>query len=186
VSRFYGSLYTHSLPWALHGKAAAKKDRTPALFGNQLDERLRRCQDGQTIGVAIGPDTSFVAAEVVLTAVDKLLLGQFKDVSGLRYIDDYELVFPSRAAAEDGLYQLEIALGHLELQINPAKTQVDDLPLAHEPAWVTELRLRQLRRGKYYAGDVVALFDRAFELARRSPTQPILPLSGRNRAAVED
>jgi hypothetical protein len=28
ISRFYHSIYTHSIPWALHGKAKAKADRS--------------------------------------------------------------------------------------------------------------------------------------------------------------
>lgn len=51
INQFYGSIYTHSIPWALHGKATAKANRSPALLGNALDECVRNAQDGQTIGV---------------------------------------------------------------------------------------------------------------------------------------
>lgn len=72
VSQFYSSLYTHSLPWALHGKAVAKAnlDKTAA---DKLDRAIRRGSANQTIGIPIGPDTSLVAAEIVLTAVDQEL-----------------------------------------------------------------------------------------------------------------
>ena len=49
ISRFYPSVYTHSIPWAFHSKPASKADRTDALFGNMIDMRIRNCQDGQTL-----------------------------------------------------------------------------------------------------------------------------------------
>src|SRR6185312_11663464 len=60
VTRFYQSIYTHSVSWALHGKETAKKKmKDKGLVGNVLDEVLRSGQDGQTIGIPTGPDTSF-------------------------------------------------------------------------------------------------------------------------------
>lgn len=60
ISRFYYSLYTHAIPWALHGKANAKKDRkfdSKDNFGNRLDYITRQSQDGQTVGIPVGPDS---------------------------------------------------------------------------------------------------------------------------------
>src|SRR5438128_6532414 len=50
IARFYPSIYTHSLPWALHGKSAARSDKKFNLFGNRLDLWLRETQDKQTGG----------------------------------------------------------------------------------------------------------------------------------------
>src|ERR1700756_3777444 len=55
LSRFYHSVYTHALAWAVHGKSIAKKNRSYALLGNRLDLLSRNGQDGQTIGVPVGP-----------------------------------------------------------------------------------------------------------------------------------
>src|SRR5205823_13382710 len=55
LSRFYHSVYTHALAWAVHGKSAAKKNHSYALLGNRLDLLSRNGQDGQTIGVPVGP-----------------------------------------------------------------------------------------------------------------------------------
>jgi len=70
VSRFYHSLYTHSIPWALHTKTVAKTNRTQALLGNQIDKLVREGQDRQTVGIPVGPDTSLILAEIVLAQVD--------------------------------------------------------------------------------------------------------------------
>lgn len=78
VSRCFPSIYTHSIPWALHGKAASKSDRrvaSAAIIGNRLDFILRQSQDGQTIGVGVGSDISRMTAEIVLSAVDENVPG---------------------------------------------------------------------------------------------------------------
>lgn len=59
VSRCYASIYTHSIPWAINGRAEAKADTnsySSAVFGNRLDFVFRQAQDAQTIGLPIGPD----------------------------------------------------------------------------------------------------------------------------------
>ena len=67
LSRFFPTIYTHSVPWAFHSKSVAKKNKNPTLkyFGNLLDLALRQAQDGQTIGIPIGPDTSHMIAEAI-------------------------------------------------------------------------------------------------------------------------
>ncbi|SNB85411.1 hypothetical protein SAMN06265338_1542 [Rhodoblastus acidophilus] len=81
ISRFYHSIYTHAIPWALHGKAAAKKDRkptSPSIYGNQLDWLLRQAQDGQTVGIPVGPDFSRIISEIIGSAIDK----EFRAIHG--------------------------------------------------------------------------------------------------------
>jgi hypothetical protein len=73
VSEFYPTIYTHSVPWAIHSKATAKADHSNALYGNVIDTYLRNAQDGQTIGIPIGPDTSLVISELILSQVDQTL-----------------------------------------------------------------------------------------------------------------
>ena len=66
INRFYGSVYSHSLHWALHTKRTAKRrQRDPSLLGNRLDTWIRNAQDGQTVGIPIGPDASLVLAELL-------------------------------------------------------------------------------------------------------------------------
>jgi hypothetical protein len=57
----------------MHGKAASKKDtssNSPTVNFNKLDWCLRRGQDGQTIGIPIGPDTSRIIGELICSAID--------------------------------------------------------------------------------------------------------------------
>ena len=60
LARYYPSIYTHSIPWAIHGKTAARNDSQNLLFGNRIDTCSREMQDKQTGGIPIGPDSSFI------------------------------------------------------------------------------------------------------------------------------
>lgn len=65
-ARYYSSIYTHSIAWALHGKDAARQDeRDRKLAGNQIDPLVRATQDRQSVGIPVGPDTSFIIAEII-------------------------------------------------------------------------------------------------------------------------
>ena len=75
LSRFYHTLYTHSIPWALHTKDVAKANRNDkGLLGNLIDQAVRNTQDQQTMGIPVGPDTSDLISELVGVALDLSLL----------------------------------------------------------------------------------------------------------------
>jgi transcriptional regulator with XRE-family HTH domain len=174
IARFYHSIYTHSIPWAIHSKAAAKRDRTPNLWGNSLDKLIRDSQDGQTMGIPIGPDVSLLIAELLLSAVDEALVKR-TGVRGVRYIDDYELSFNTLADAERVRGVLQELLGDYELALNSAKTAILELPLQLQEPWVSELGHFDLRaRKKGQHTDLLRYFDRAFVLARSYPAEGVL------------
>ena len=167
VARFYHSVYTHSIPWALHGKSMAKRNRGSNLVGNVLDQLIRSSQDGQTIGLPVGPDTSLLIAELLLAAVDRALAKRLRGVKGVRYIDDYELCFPSLSAAESAVSELQNVLTEYELALNPAKTRIVELPQPLDPIWATDLASSRIRSGRVaQANDLVTFFSKAFALAQ--------------------
>lgn len=168
IARFYPSIYTHSIPWAIHGKATARADRTNTLYGNRLDLWVRETQDKQTGGIPVGPDTSFLLAEVVASAIDHELTDKLDDLRGTRYIDDYHLYFPSRADAERALAELHRIAGLYELDINSFKTQIEELPESIDPFWKTQLRVITIYDDDH-STSLKALFDRAAELAHDFP-----------------
>ena len=140
IARCYPSIYTHSLPWAIHTKPVAKRQRGPTLWGNELDRLIRNCQDGQTSGIPIGPDTSLTISEIVLCAIDALITKNLPTLAGFRYVDDYELAFATRSDAEEGLAYLQECLGEYELALNADKTEIVELPYRLIEPWVFELR----------------------------------------------
>lgn len=158
ISEFYHSIYTHSISWALHTKAIAK---TPARgrLGDRLDRAIQNAQHGQTIGIPIGPDTSLVIAEVILSSLETNLRSRIPLLRGSRFVDDFELSFPDYASAEKALAILQEELLQLELRLNPRKTSVRVPPVALEPEWVSELRKFRIRNNAGERGDLIAYFD---------------------------
>jgi hypothetical protein len=111
VSRCFPSIYTHSIPWALNGKAAAKEDSNPlsaAVSGNRLDYIMRQSQDRQTMGIPVGPDHSRVVAEIVLSAVDSHFEAETGIVSYIRHVDDYWIGRNSFEQCERALHALRM------------------------------------------------------------------------------
>jgi hypothetical protein len=182
VARFYPSIYSHSLPWAIHGKAQAKALRNNmGLIGNQIDEAVRSCQDGQTVGIPIGPDTSLLLAELILSFVDREVKSALPRVKGYRWIDDYEFSCRTVSEAEETLNTLQRTLADFELELSPTKTKIVDLPHPTGDRWVDALRRAPLRTySANYGKDLVAAFDVAFETLASDPTaQPVKYLLGR-------
>jgi hypothetical protein len=171
----------------LHGKTVAKANRSLSLLGNRLDKLIRDGQDGQTLGIPVGPDTSLLISEVILAAVDDLLVNKLGKLHGFRHMDDYELCFPTLAEAEKALNVLESILADFELSINPLKTQISELsldplktqirtaPLTLQENWATELNRFQIRMSpKAQRNDLIGFFSLAIELASRFPDQSVL------------
>jgi hypothetical protein len=169
VSQFYPTLYTHAIPWALHTKPVAKANKNQT-DGDRIDRAVRHCSSGQTIGVPIGPDASFIIAEIVLTAVDASLKASLPTLRGFRYLDDYEAAFQTRSEAEEAQGRLEAALAEFELVVNPFKTRVIELPQPFKTTWTKELAAFPIRddTATKTLNDTIALFSRAAELAGRN------------------
>lgn len=176
ISRFFPTIYTHSIPWALHSKSVSKADRSRArLYGNLLDETCRQLQDGQTIGLPIGPDTSHIIAEAIASAVDVQLCGQIDGLSGFRFVDDYYLFFHSRQAAESCLASLAQLLSQYELQINFEKTRICETVELSDDLWSHQLRAFSIsNRGKAQARDLHHLFELAKLLARENTDESVM------------
>lgn len=159
ITEFYSSIYTHSIPWALHGKTYAKANQQSGIPGNDLDVLSRKLQYKQTIGIPIGPDTSLVLAECILAAVEKLVRAKVPRLVGFRFIDDFELCFKDHATAEHTLAILQEQLLEFELRLNPRKTALHIPPVNFEAEWVAELRRFNIRNNSGQTGDIVAYFD---------------------------
>ena len=187
VARFYPSIYSHSIAWAAHGKATAKaafqtRPRT-YLWGDRLDTLLRNCQDAQSVGIPIGPDVSLVIAEMILAQVDQVLTA--KGFSGIRYIDDYELVFETQREALEARSTLQSALLEFELDLNASKTRIVALPQELEESWVGSLRAHNLRQySPKFEKQIIRFFDHAFELSKKFPNEGVLKYAAGKMAKI--
>jgi len=175
INRFYGSIHTHSIAWAIHTKATAKANRALTLLGNKIDYWVRMGQDQQTVGIPIGPDRSLVLAELIMHRCDDALLSKLPGIKGYRFIDDYELSFRTRTEAEDAFHILEACLSEYELALNAKKTLISELPLPLERPWATELRLFSFRSSQAgQASDLSDYFSKAFSLHAEYPGESVL------------
>lgn len=175
IAQFYSSIYTHAVPWAIHTKPVAKQGmRNLSLYGNLLDRELQACQNGQTKGIAIGPDTSLAIAELLLASVDISISQQCNIVGGVRFIDDMELSFTSLSNAESALIALEARLYEFELQLNGNKTEIVELPSEIESVFVTKLRAFIPAAEDGSPTGWIDYFNRAFLLAKSNPSDGVL------------
>ena len=122
-------MYTHALPWAINGKAEAKKDtdwKSTKVFGNRLDFLFRQAQSKQTTGILVGPDISKIAAEIIMSAVDRDFVARSGKSAPVfvRHVDDFWVGGHSQEECERHLVNLRAALKSFELDINEAKTRV--------------------------------------------------------------
>lgn len=170
VSRYYSTIYTHSIPWAMHTKQSAKRTRDDSLLGNRLDKHLRNTQYGQTMGIPIGPDTSLVISEIIGTALDELLLNTIKNLSGFRYIDDYYLYFKSKSEAEETITNLQSIFREYELELSSDKTTIYELPEPIDSRWAYKIRSYKFEDGeKNQRSNLIDYFSEAFEYSKLYP-----------------
>ena len=73
IADCYGSLYTHSIAWAIETIDTAKKQRDSNLLGNKIDTHIRNMQYGQTNGIPQGSVLMDFIAEIILGYIDELL-----------------------------------------------------------------------------------------------------------------
>lgn len=144
IRAFFHSIYTHSIPWAIYGKEWAKNkaNRGYTHFGNLIDLLSRNLQDGQTIGLPVGPDTSRLLAEVVASGIDEQLRERLK-ISGQdasRYIDDYTISTPHGQAGESLIAALRQSAAHFELELNSEKSAVVSTAIRHDVGWKQAVR----------------------------------------------
>lgn len=178
ISRFFPTIYTHSVPWAIHGKASAKQNRklAPAFFGNLLDLALRQGQDQQTIGLPIGPDTSHIIAELIAVAIDLELKKKLNGFpAGFRYVDDYFMFFATAQEAEAALAVLIRALKNFELQANFEKTITCPVIELTDDYWRHQLRSFQISKsGRKQASDIHHFFELSKDLAKRNSDESVM------------
>ncbi|MCK1602610.1 RNA-directed DNA polymerase [Bradyrhizobium sp. 166] len=147
ISRFYHSIYTHSVSWAFHGKQAAKKDRkseSTTVYFNRLDFTLRQGQDGQTIGIPVGPDGSRYVAELVCTSIDKEFFSRLKsdEIGFIRHVDDVWIGAQSHSDVERALWLYRNCLREFELDINENKTHIYGANFRFTDAWPSDVANR--------------------------------------------
>lgn len=189
ISKFYPSIYTHSITWALLGIEEAKKyyklqekgrkkeknegnkDIEIYEVGDKIDKLVRDAQSAETIGIPIGPDTSFAIAELIASRIDIQLKEQLKDIDfvGCRYYDDYYLYVNSRDSAEKVLRELQSILNTFHLEVNESKLDIKEFPFAIEEPFITQLYQYSIKEGKYAISSIKHFFSIVWNLIDEYP-----------------
>lgn len=178
ITRFYPSIYTHSISWAIDGKSNAKANKQDyTLLGNKIDILCRNTQGSQTLGVSIGQDVFRVCAEVILSDIDKKV--NLTNKNCYRYSDDYEIACATYDEAENIIAKLERSLHDYGLALNHSKTKIITLPHRIEDNWISKFGGLEASRYDSEApaaqlSKIVRLFDVAFDISNDYPTSPAL------------
>ncbi|CAN7317083.1 RNA-directed DNA polymerase [Pseudomonas sp. LjRoot71] len=184
VANCFGSIYTHSLEWAIQGYDEAKKKlqdkAAPRHWSSKLDTVLRNAKRKETTGLPVGPGTSSIAVEIILAAVDKELAANFRFV---RYIDDYTAYCATHIEAQEFIRALNIALSQYRLTLNLSKTKITELPEPLVDSWVTKLnnaipwKMEPNGTLSLYTHDAINFLDFAVHLNRAEPDGSVLKLA---------
>ena len=154
ISRYYPTIYTHSVAWALYTKSYCKNHMFTASFksslGNKIDTYIRQCQDNQSIGIPIGPETSRVIGEIIGNALEQQILNSIPDLEkrSLRYVDDIVVGYNSDEGPDSVISKIQRAFAHFELEMNIEKTKIYGLGERLEPEWIIPLK-RNYQKGVF-------------------------------------
>lgn len=168
IADFYASIYTHSIPWAIHGKEESKnatfnstQKKGQIKLGREIDAYIQKMQSGETLGIPQGSVLFDFIAEIILAYADKELekaIDQDKSVNKveesnarglaevkiIRYRDDYRIFSNSLDSLRRVSLILHKVLGALHLNINHSKTFISENPVRD---FIKKDKLALLERG---------------------------------------
>ena len=128
IADCYGSIYTHSIAWAIETIDIAKRQRDGSLLGNKIDTHLRNMQYRQSNGIPQGSVLMDFIAEIILGYIDELLTveiakNKIEDYNIFRYRDDYKIFVNSPNDGEVILRLLSEIIVPFGLKLNSSKTR---------------------------------------------------------------
>ena len=138
ISRFFYSIYTHSLYWAVSGK----REKAPRdNFYNHADFLIRKSQMEQSIGIPVGPDISKVFSEIVAIGIDLKFkkYNKIKDIEVLRYVDDYWIGVKDRSDIDKSYINITKAIRFFKLDVNENKTNIYEGNFVTSTQWKNKL-----------------------------------------------
>lgn len=132
IADCYGSIYTHSIAWAIETKEVAKQNkRDKTLLGNQVDAIVQTMQQGQTNGIPQGSNLMDFIAEIVLGYIDERIssliqIEGIEDYKIIRYRDDYRIFVNNPTEGTIILKIISESLLDLGMRLNSSKTRKSD------------------------------------------------------------
>lgn len=187
ITRFYPSLYTHSIPWAAYGKERVKSSLKTydGSLADRLDLLVRSCNRNQTVGIPIGPETSRILAEIISSRIDQDFSTHFlkssKDGKGFnssnvdRLQDDWTVGTSSLEQAENVLSVITKCYREYGLEINGAKTSVTHLMKSEGLNWKSEISsFLSHKYGTLHGVRLLEFLAICLRLQLDAPSDPVL------------
>lgn len=151
ISKFFPSIYTHTISWAIRGKTETKnllsvRRRKDESFTAVFDKLMQYMNYNETNGIPIGPELSRIFAEIIMQRIDtsiekamvKLGYENEKVYHCCRYIDDFFLFFNDDILKEKFCEIVKDELEPYRLHINQEKSRVTKRP------FITEVSKRKI------------------------------------------
>ena len=139
ITDCYGSIYTHSIDWALHTIEVAKQRKQikpeerpkEKEIGQKVDEYIQAMSYGQTNGIPQGSVLMDFVAEMILGLGDIMLTDELNklgitEYKIIRYRDDYRIFTNNPQLSSEIAKVLSDVLSKLNFKINSAKTHSTD------------------------------------------------------------
>jgi hypothetical protein len=144
ITRFYPSIYTHSIAWAAYGKEKVKEQvgKFSGSLADRLDILVRSGNRGQTIGIPVGPETSRIIADVISGRIDEAFSAQQPLIPAAnvdRLQDDWFVGTSTLERAEAALTSISHAYRSFSLDINGSKTAVERTLSPISETWLAEI-----------------------------------------------
>ena len=180
ISRFYPSIYTHSIAWAAYGKEKVKRNiyLYQGSLADRLDFLIRACSRNQTIGIPIGPETSRIVAEVISSRIDSEFANSIPNIRAEnvdRLQDDWTIGVESLERAERVLYRISRLYQSYGLDINGSKTSIDSIIAERPVAWISEIRtFLSHRRGALRRDRLKEFLDLCLRLQAQYRAEPVI------------
>jgi len=152
INKFFPSIYTHSISWAVRGKQYAKelmhKDNS---FGSRFDKIMQTTNYLETSGIAIGPELSRIFAEIIAQAIDLRVKAELErkkiyldvDYFCARYIDDHYFYYNDETVLDSFMYVLEKELEKYKLYINRDKCWKENRP------FITDASIKKIEMSNF-------------------------------------
>ncbi len=166
ISNCFGSIYTHSICWALKSKDYAKSAIRNLQFCNSFDKVMQESNNGETNGIPVGAEFSRVFAELILQKNDVDIISFLKTKHSLdfgknyvfyRYVDDY-MIFTNKSTDLDLILAcISNHIGEYNLNINENKIKHIERPFSTEKGMLSASLINDI--DTYFRAIVEDLID---------------------------
>ena len=152
IQNFFGSIYTHSITWAIVGDKHLGKEYSDwslkNTFAAQSDIIQQKSNDNETNGIIIGPEINRIIADIILTHCDfnieKNLNQQNiyfnKHYKIYRFIDDYYIFSSTYEMLEIIEQEISKELSNFNLKLNLDKHQIKEQPFSLADSSIIQLK----------------------------------------------